>query len=376
MPDTGSEQIRRAKPLPPGSRIGILGGGQLGRMLALAAARLGFHCHIFSDVDAPPAAQVSDSLTIGDFDDLETLSAFASDVDVITYEFENVPVTAATHLARMRPVSPPPRALAIAQDRLTEKDFISSLKIPVAPYVAIGDGPLPPAAPDLLPGILKTRRLGYDGKGQAPVATLDELEVERRRMAGMALILESRIDFSFEVSILIVRTADGGHAFYDIPRNEHRGGILRRSVVGPGILPPATAAEARSIAQRIADALGYVGVLAVELFVMPGGSKAALRVNEIAPRVHNSGHWTMDACATDQFENHIRAICRWPLGPTARHCDIEMLNLIGDEVDRWFDFAGDPASHIHLYGKDEAREGRKMGHVNHVLQLLSPRSDH
>lgn len=367
MPDSGTA-IRRLTALPPGSSIGILGGGQLGRMLAMSAAQLGFHCHIYSDTDAPPAASVSESLTIGSYDDLEALESFARSVDVITYEFENVPVTAAVHLAGQRPVSPPSRALAVAQDRLAEKNFISALSIPVAPFVKIdAANTLPPEAADLLPGIVKTRRLGYDGKGQVPVTTLDDLKAACKTMAGVPLILEKRIDFAFEVSIIVVRAADGKLAFYDIPRNEHRGGILRRSTVTDAIVSPEITAEARAIAQSIAEALDYVGVLAVELFVMADEAGPSLRVNEIAPRVHNSGHWTMDACITDQFENHIRAICRWPLGPTTRHCDIEMINLIGSDVDRWPEIAADGAARLHLYGKDEARDGRKMGHVNRVL---------
>jgi 5-(carboxyamino)imidazole ribonucleotide synthase len=360
--------IELERPLPPGSRIGILGGGQLGRMLAMAAARLGFHCHIYSDIAAPPAAQVSERLTVGGYDDLEALAAFADNVDVITYEFENVPVTAAAHLSAHRPVSPPPRALAVAQDRLTEKDFISGLSIAVAPYSNIdGTEPLPASIDDLLPGIIKTRRLGYDGKGQIPVMTRGDLEAACRSLSGSPLILEQKIDFAFEVSILVARGADGTLAFYDIPRNEHRGGILRRSTVTDEIVTPDVAAQARVIGQRIAEALDYVGVLAVELFVEAEGKIPSLRVNEIAPRVHNSGHWTMDACATDQFENHIRAICRWPLGPTTRRQDIEMVNLIGDDVSRWPEIASDGEAKLHLYGKDEAREGRKMGHVNRVI---------
>jgi 5-(carboxyamino)imidazole ribonucleotide synthase len=367
MPETGPT-IQLDPPLPPGSRIGILGGGQLGRMLAMAAARLGFHCHVYSDISAPPAAQVSEKLAVGAYEDLDRLADFADNVDVITYEFENVPVTAAAHLSAHRPVSPPPRALAVAQDRLAEKDFISGLSIPVAPYVKIDTaGPLPACVDDLLPGIIKTRRLGYDGKGQVPVASRKALEAACRQLSGAPLILEQKIDFAFEVSILVARAANGTLAFYDIPRNEHRGGILRRSTVTDEIVAPHVAAEARVIGQRIAEALDYIGILAVELFVEAEGKDPALRVNEIAPRVHNSGHWTMDACNTDQFENHIRAICRWPLGPTTRREDIEMVNLIGDDVLRWPEIAADGDAKLHLYGKDEAREGRKMGHVNRVL---------
>ncbi|MBU2531626.1 MAG: 5-(carboxyamino)imidazole ribonucleotide synthase [Alphaproteobacteria bacterium] len=361
-----SNVISLASPLPPGSRIGILGGGQLGRMLALAAARLGFICHIYSDSPDPPAAQVSASLTIGRYDDFEELRQFAETVDVVTYEFENVPVAAAAMLAGLRPVSPPPKALEVAQDRLVEKQFISGLGIPVAPFLAISDATKGADAAELLPGILKTRRLGYDGKGQAPVATVQEFETARTSLGVTPLILEQRVSFDFEVSVLVVRDGHGKLAYWDLPRNEHRAGILHRSTVTGDMIPPASAAAARNIAGRIADALDYVGVLAVELFYLKSGHQPLI-VNEIAPRVHNSGHWTMDACATDQFENHVRAICGWPLGDTKRYVDIEMVNLIGSEIHAWQRLAGEAGTFLHLYGKGEARDGRKMGHVNRVL---------
>jgi 5-(carboxyamino)imidazole ribonucleotide synthase len=359
---------RLASPLPPGSRIGILGGGQLGRMLALAAARLGFICHIYSDVPDAPAAQVSASLTIGRYDDIEELRRFADTVDVVTYEFENVPVSAAEMLSQIKPVSPPPRALEVAQDRLVEKRFIEELGIPIAPFLAIEDATTKDGVEPCLPGIVKTRCLGYDGKGQVSVDTPLEFETARTSLGVTPLILEKRINFAFEVSVLVARGRDGKAAFYDIPRNEHRAGILHRSTVTSGILPEELSKQGLQIAGTIADALDYVGVLAVELFVLgEGGDGPALMVNEIAPRVHNSGHWTMDACAADQFENHIRAICGWPLGATKRYVDIEMVNLIGPEVHDWLTLAGEDDTFVHLYGKAEARDGRKMGHVNHVL---------
>ena len=359
-----------AAPLPPGSRIGILGGGQLGRMLALAAARLGFICHIYSDVPDAPAAQVAASLTIGRYDDIEELRRFAETIDVVTYEFENVPVAAAEMLSAIKPVSPPPRALEVAQDRLVEKQFITDLGIPVAPFLDLDQ-----AEPDLgdragayLPGIVKTRSLGYDGKGQASVGTALELETARTSLGVTPLILEKRIAFAFEVSVLVARAGNGEKVFYDLPRNEHRNGILHRSTAIDGVVSAEVAEQARDIAARLADALDYIGVLAVELFVLDDGSTPPLLVNEIAPRVHNSGHWTMDACAADQFENHIRAICGWPLGTTKRYVDIEMVHLIGTEVHDWLALAGKPGTFVHLYGKSEARDGRKMGQVNRVLE--------
>ncbi len=359
-----------AAPLPPGSRIGILGGGQLGRMLALAAARLGFICHIYSDAPDAPAAQVAASLTIGRYDDIEELRRFADTIDVVTYEFENVPVAAAEMLSAVKPVSPPPRALEVAQDRLVEKQFIADLGIPVAPFLDLDLDSATTARPPepYLPGIVKTRCLGYDGKGQAAVGTALELDTARTSLGVTPLILEKRIAFAFEVSVLVARSRDGQKVFYDIPRNEHRAGILHRSTATDGILSEQQVRQAQRIAARIADALDYVGVLAVELFVLEQDQDSTLMVNELAPRVHNSGHWTMDACAADQFENHVRAVCGWPLGATTRYVDIEMVNLIGGEVHDWLTLAGEAGTFVHLYGKAEARDGRKMGHVNRVLE--------
>ncbi len=361
------EPARRPEPLPPGSTIGILGGGQLGRMLAMAAAKLGLRTHVYCNEPKCPAFDVSALRTVGDYTDLDRLTTFAATVDVVTYEFENVPVDAARHLAKMVPVRPGPRALEVAQDRLVEKRFISGLGVPVAPFAQVDN------ARDLAarleefasPAILKTRRLGYDGKGQVSLAPGDDPAAALAAIGHAPAILEQRLSFACEVSVLVVRGCDGRTAFYDIPQNTHSGGILRRSVV-PSPLRPAEADLARDMARRIAEALDYVGVLAVEMFYMGEGSDTPLRVNEIAPRVHNSGHWTMDACAIGQFENHIRAVACWPLGATDRHSDAEMINLIGRDAQSWAEIVAEPGALLHLYGKREPRNGRKMGHVNRL----------
>jgi 5-(carboxyamino)imidazole ribonucleotide synthase len=359
-------------PLPPGSTIGILGSGQLGRMLALAAARLGLKTHVYCE-DSGPAFDVATHVTKARFDDWAELAKFAQAVDVVTYEFENVAVDTARHLAAVVPVRPSAKALEVAQDRLTEKDFIAGLGIAVAPYRAV-DGPETLAnalAAMAAPAVLKTRRLGYDGKGQAPIAPGDDVSAAWERIGGRPAILEKRIGFAMEISALVARSARGELASYDCPRNTHEGGILRRSVVPSG-LPAADVAAARRIAGTIADALDYVGVLAVEMFHLGSSAPAHARlmVNEIAPRVHNSGHWTIEACAVSQFENHVRAVAGWPLGSTERHSDAEMVNLLGREALDWQRLAEDPGACLHLYAKREAREGRKMGHVTR----LSPRS--
>jgi 5-(carboxyamino)imidazole ribonucleotide synthase len=359
-------------PLPPGSTIGILGCGQLGRMLALAAARLGLKTHVYCDTTGP-AFDVATAATRAAFDDAEALARFAHSVDVVTYEFENVRVETARIIAGSVPVRPSPTALEVAQDRLVEKEFIGGLSIPVAPFVAV-DGPeaLRAALQHLGgPAILKARRLGYDGKGQAGWAPGGDAAAAWAEVGGVPSVLERRVTFHCEVSALIVRGLDGSTAVYDCPMNVHEGGILRRSVVPSG-LPEADLAEARAIAGRIAEALDYVGVLAVEMFHLGPDAPASARlmVNEIAPRVHNSGHWTIEACAVSQFENHIRAVAGWPLGTTARHSDAEMVNLIGEDADSWLKLAAEPGACLHLYGKHHARPGRKMGHVTR----LAPRS--
>lgn len=360
--------------LPPGSTIAILGGGQLGRMLGIAAAQLGFKCRVFADDMHAPAFDVAEG-TFGPFDDLDALRTFAEGADVLTYEFENVPTLAAESLSELTIVRPNPAALAVAQDRLIEKQFMLDRGIPVTKFAAI-DGPDDIAKPLAAfggTGLLKTRRFGYDGKGQRLISTGSDPQSAWADIGGEPAILEARVPFDYEVSVILVRDVAGRTSAYDVPRNEHRDGILRRSVVPCG-LDAKTQAEAIAIAARIAEDLDYIGVLAVELFVLPdtgGRIEERLFVNEIAPRVHNSGHWTMDACPADQFENHIRAIAGWPLAATERFVDIEMINIIGDEIGQWREIASNPDCRLHIYGKNEARPGRKMGHINRVLTRSS-----
>jgi 5-(carboxyamino)imidazole ribonucleotide synthase len=358
------------KALPPGSTIGILGGGQLGRMLAMAAARLGLKCHIYSDVPGP-AFDVAAHSMVGPFEDTSRIAEFACSVDVVTYEFENVPLAAAAAAEQAAPLRPGSRALAVAQDRLEEKRFVASLGIPVAPFAAVERVSDLDAAAKAIggAGILKTRRLGYDGKGQVRIRAANELPAAFDAIRHAPAVLEGFVTFEYEVSVLAVRALSGEIRYYDVPLNTHRDGILDTSTV-PSPLPPAHAAHACEIAARIATALDYVGVLAVEMFYMGAGAAEPLIVNELAPRVHNSGHWTIDACLVSQFENHIRAVAGWPLGPTDRHSDAVMTNLIGHDVDAWGALAAEPGTAVHLYGKPEARPGRKMGHANR----LKPRS--
>jgi 5-(carboxyamino)imidazole ribonucleotide synthase len=372
-------EVGDTAPLPPRSVIGILGSGQLGKMLVQAASRLGFRTHVYAD-DSGPALDIAGAHSIGGYTALARLDEFADAVDVVTYEFENVPVEAARHLARRVPVRPGPKALAVAQDRIAEKTFISGLGIPVAPFAVVDQPAALDAARSTLaawagPAILKTSRLGYDGKGQVGIGSPHngaprDLEAAFEELGRVPCVLERRIAFVSELSVIVVRALDGAIACYDCPRNEHGGGILRRSTVPSGV-PAAIERAAQDIAARIATALDYVGVLGVELFYLGADQPVPLMVNEIAPRVHNSGHWTMDACAVGQFENHIRAVAGWPLGGTARHSDAVMTNLIGHDADAWLELAREAGACLHLYGKREAREGRKMGHVNRLL----PRAD-
>lgn len=360
------------KALLPGSTIGILGSGQLGRMLAMAAARLGFRCHVYGDT-AGPAFDVAVQSTVGAYEDAAAIGAFAQSVSVVTYEFENVPLAAAAAAAQKAPLRPGAKALEIAQDRLVEKSFISSLGIPVAPFAPVSSpqdfaGAL--AAVGEGRAILKTRRLGYDGKGQARIDSGADLADAFAAIGGGDTILEGLVPFAFEVSVLVVRGCSGEIRFYDIPRNSHRDGILDTSAVPAG-LPAEHVARARDIAGAIAEALDYTGVLAVEMFYTPGDGSDALVVNEIAPRVHNSGHWTIDACAVSQFENHVRAVAGWPLGPTDRHSDAVMTNLIGSEIEAWPQLATEAHAGLHIYGKNEARSGRKMGHITRIQPLGS-----
>lgn len=350
------------EPLASGSTLGILGGGQLGRMLAMAAARLGYRCHIFEPGSAP-AADVAHAWTQAAYDDLDALRGFAESCDLITYEFENIPAPALDVLSETTPLFPDRRALEVSQDRLTEKTFLSGLGLATAPFAPI-DTPadLPTAlAATGTPAILKTRRFGYDGKGQARVMTPKDGATALASLQGAPAIAEGFVRFSREISVIAARGRDGTVAAYDPGENVHVDGILSTTTV-PAALPLTLRTDAVLIASRILTALDYVGVMGVELFVTPDG----LVVNEFAPRVHNSGHWTQVGCAVDQFEQHIRAIAGWPLGNGARHANVVMENLIGEDVARVASLAAEPGVQVHLYGKAETRPGRKMGHVNRV----------
>ncbi|MEM1164633.1 MAG: 5-(carboxyamino)imidazole ribonucleotide synthase [Pseudomonadota bacterium] len=350
------------EPLPPGAVIGILGGGQLGRMLSVAAARLGLQCHVFEPGDAPPAAQVAAFVTTAPYDDPAALTRFAESVDVVTYEFENVPTEALDLIEAHVPIRPGRRALATSQDRLVEKQFLQDAGLQTAPFAPVDDAAsLDAALSDIgMPAILKTRRFGYDGKGQARIIAASDAAQALADMAGAPAILEGFVEFTHEVSVIAARGQDGQIAAFDPGENIHQDGILRTTRV-PARLTAAQKSDAVLIAAKILNALDYVGVIGVELFVTPAG----LVVNEFAPRVHNSGHWTQNGCIIDQFEQHIRAIAGWPLGDGTRHADVEMENLIGDDILRIPELAASGAA-IHLYGKAEARPGRKMGHVNRL----------
>lgn len=354
--------------LKPGDTIGILGGGQLARMIALAAAPLGLKAHIFAPEDGSPAFQVADAVTQAAYDDFAALEAFARTVDVVTYEFENVPVETAAFLAGHVPVHPGARALGITQDRLEEKTFVSRLGIETAPFAEVNDeAELEAALAEIgRPAVLKTRRFGYDGKGQVIIRAGDDAAAAFAAIGRHPAILEGFVPFEREVSVVAARTEDGRFAAFEVTENEHRHHILHRSTV-PADVSPAVAAVSAEIARRIGEALGYVGVFAVEMFLVVVEGTQGVIVNEIAPRVHNSGHWTLDGCETSQFEQHVRAIAGWPLGATDRRGRVEMTNLIGDEADSWHAVLEEPGAHLHLYGKAEARPGRKMGHVTRIF---------
>ena len=350
------------KPVKPGGVIGIIGGGQLGRMLAMAAARLGLKTCIYNDENHAPAFQVTPLQVAAAYDDRNMLRGFAEICDAITFEFENIPAETIAFLADLKPVRPGLKALTTAQDRFSEKSFVTSLGLSSAPFFDIASADDARRAFAQLGGraVLKTRRLGYDGKGQAKVTSAHEAAQAFEEFKGAPAILEGFVDFAFEASVVAARGQDGAFAAYDPPENEHENHILRRSTV-PGRLTKPQNDEARAIARKIAEALDYVGVFAVELFVARDG---ALLVNEIAPRVHNSGHWTIEACACSQFEQHIRAVAGWPLGDPVRHADAVMENIIGAEADAWESLARSGA--LHLYGKKEFKPGRKMGHVTRL----------
>jgi len=352
-----------AEPLPHGSVIGILGGGQLGRMLSVAAARLGLRCHVYDPDPAPPAADVASACTNGTWDDADALAAFAATCDVVTYEFENVPAESLDRIEAAVPVFPPRTALATAQDRLVEKNFLTRLGLATAPYAAVADRTDLELALGTVgaPSILKTRRLGYDGKGQARLDTPDDAAAAFDAMGGNEAILEGVVDFTRELSVIAARGRDGTIIAFEPGENVHRGGILRETTV-PAAISAATRADALVVAGEILAALDYVGTIGVELFE----TEAGLVVNEFAPRVHNSGHWTLDAGTPCQFEAHVRAIAGWPLPEPVRTADVVMENLIGDDIRRAAEIASEPGAALHVYGKAEARPGRKMGHVNRI----------
>lgn len=349
--------------LEPGATIGILGGGQLGRMLSVAAARLGFRCHIFEPGQNPPAGHVAERLTTADYDDIPALEKFARSVDVVTYEFENIPTGALDVLESLVPIRPGREALRVSQDRLTEKTFLQALGLKTAPFADIADlDSLNAAIAEIgLPAILKSRRFGYDGKGQVRLTDPAQADDALAEMMGAPSVLEGFVDFGREVSVIAARGLNGDIACFDPGENVHRAGILHTTTV-PARLSPPQRSDAILLAANILNALDYVGVLGVELFVTDAG----LIVNEIAPRVHNSGHWTQNGCSVDQFEQHIRAITGWPLGDGQRHLDVVMENLIGDDVLRVQSLAAQPGIALHLYGKTDVKPGRKMGHVNRI----------
>jgi len=352
--------------IPPGSTIGILGGGQLGRMLAMAASQLGFKCHIYTPEADSVAGEVSARQTTAAWNDSATLAAFAADCAVVTYEFENVPVGPLAALAALGQVAlhPPLRALEVAQDRLSEKQFVTELGGRTAPFMAVDTGEDLAAALERIgtPGILKTRREGYDGKGQYRI-NLDH-EAEGIALGGQPMIYEGLVRFTHEFSVILCRGQQGEVRFWDSAENVHRHGVLDVSRVPAPAEIAGQVDQARLLAAQVAEALGYVGVAAFEFFATEAGPV----FNEMAPRVHNSGHWTIEGALTSQFENHIRAICGLPLGDTRLAArGAVMHNLIGDAASDWSGLLGDPANHVHLYGKDECRPGRKMGHVTRLL---------
>jgi 5-(carboxyamino)imidazole ribonucleotide synthase len=354
--------------LKPGDTIGILGGGQLGRMLAMAAARLGLRCQVFSPDPDSPAFDVVQHATCAEYADVEALELFANDVDVITYEFENVPAATAMVLAARRPVVPAQKILESTQDRLIEKDFVKRLGIGTADYADVSSPESLHAAIARigLPAVIKTRRFGYDGKGQAIIRQGDDPDQVWEDLGTKSAILEAFIPFEREISVIAARSADGQVESFDVTENEHRDHILKISRA-PAAISDALAAQARGIAEQIANALDYVGVLAVEMFVVAGnGGGPKVLVNEIAPRVHNSGHWTLDGASISQFEQHIRAIAGWPLGKPVRHGEVTMTNLIGDDILSYEQWLTVPGATVHLYGKGAPKPGRKMGHVTEV----------
>jgi 5-(carboxyamino)imidazole ribonucleotide synthase len=351
--------------IAPGSTIGIVGGGQLGRMLAMAAAQLGYKCHIYAPDEAPPAAEVSALFTRGAFNDEEALARFGASVDVATYEFENIAAGPLSALAAEAPLYPPRAALEVAQDRVSEKNFVLDVGGRPAAFAAVEDEASLADALDAVgtPAILKTRRFGYDGKGQVRIMDRSEAGAAWETLRGTRSVLEAFVDFEAEFSILLCRSASGEMVIWEAPQNSHLNGILDHSEVPASPSLQGAIAEAEALARRIADKLGYVGVLTLEFFAAAEGAI----FNEMAPRVHNSGHWTIEGALTSQFENHIRAICGLPLGATSMVvARASIQNLIGGEVEAWREILQDPSAHLHLYGKGDPRPGRKMGHITRL----------
>jgi 5-(carboxyamino)imidazole ribonucleotide synthase len=354
--------------LQPGSTLGIVGGGQLGRMLAIAAAQLGLKVHVFAPDAHSPAFDVAAVHTIAAYDDEAALVRFAQSVQAVTYEFENVPGRTAEILSAHAPLAPNAHALTTTQDRLAEKTFLAGLGIPTAPFAAVSSEAELLEALDRIgqPAVLKTRRFGYDGKGQIMIRAGVDAGTAWEELGRTPCILEGFVPFEREVSVVAARTADGAFAAYDLCANEHKAHILDVTRV-PALVSGQTERQAVAVAEAIAQSLDYVGVLAVEMFLVRENGSEHLVVNEIAPRVHNSGHWTIEGATTSQFEQHVRAVSGWPLGSVARLGRVEMRNLIGDDADAWASLLGEPGAHLHLYGKPEARPGRKMGHVTRVF---------
>lgn len=348
--------------LPPGATVGILGGGQLGRMLSVAAAQLGYRCHIYAPDENSVAAEVSAEFTCAQDDDIATLTRFAESCDVISFEFENVPVGPLHQIEGCAPLHPPIAALDIAQNRVAEKNFARDHRGTTAPFAEVSDRPsLDRAMADVgAPAILKTIRMGYDGKGQSRIRPGDDLDRHWEAVGGQPCVAEGFVTFSHEFSVILVRGQDGEIRFWDTPHNVHENGILAHSLVPAPAEISEQQDEARALAARMAEAMAYVGVLTCEFFATDQGPV----FNEMAPRVHNSGHWTIEGAVTSQFENHIRAICGLPLGDTGLAAEkVEMHNLIGAQADGWQKLLSDGTNHLHLYGKGETRPGRKMGHV-------------
>lgn len=352
--------------LPPGATIGIVGGGQLGRMTALAAARLGYRCHIYCPQPGSPAAQVAAAATVAAYDDGEALESFAAAVDVVTYEFENLPVAAFARMGRRVPVRPHWRCLEATQHRGREKALVNRLGIATAPWRPVARAAELPRALAAVGrrAVLKTARMGYDGKGQATIGPGDDAEAAWAAVSGGGeAVLEGFVDFEREISAIVARGGDGRMASFDAVENLHRRHILAETRA-PARIAASLARQAREIAARLAEALDLVGLLAVEMFVTRDGR---LLVNELAARPHNSGHWTIDACHCSQFEQLVRAVAGLPLGDPARHSDAVMTNLLGGDAGRWRALAGEAGACLHLYGKERAREGRKMGHVTRLF---------